>query len=359
MNIKTVLLEITDRCNLNCTHCMNRPDFKEIETPAEKIGELFEKFSQHNAEKVYLSGGEPFLHKEIEQIIDLCIQYPNMKFIFTTNGLLLSAPLLSHIAQADNVTIQFSIDGVTEPSYEAMRGKGTYNKFCEKIALWDQMTKKQGLARTCLTKYNYKDLPGIYVYCLQHRLLPSFLFTGFLGNGRTNWENLELNLAQKIWCIDQINKLNNRFGMNISTPEAPASCNFTENTGVGSLLIRADGTVTPCQYFYDASLGNVFEQEIDDIMNSPWIAEHCRIAQERKQILEKSHKCQNCKIKDACNYGCMGIANDLGNMMSYDGLCDLRVMTTVCYSNRIITANENAQKKNVVHISREESVYEE
>lgn len=354
MTLKTVLLEITDKCNLNCTHCMNRPDCKGIETDINKIRNLFEKFAQYNAEKVYISGGEPLLHKSIYEIIQSCADYPKVKFIITTNGLLLNESLLCLIDSVNNVTLQFSIDGVSTDAYEALRGQNTFSMFIEKIKLWDSLSKKQGLARTCLNKYNYKELPQIYKYCLQHRLYPSFIFLSALGNGKKNWDCLELNLAQKIWCIDSINKLNNRLNINILPPEAPATCNFTENTGVGSLLIRADGRVAPCQYFYDDSLGNIFEDEIPDILNSPWIKEHCSIANERKNILENSPKCQSCKIKSGCNFGCMGIAQNLGNIMSYDGLCDLRVMTSICYSNRLITMNENAQKTNVVQISKED-----
>ena len=56
MKIQSIMLEITDRCNLNCTHCMNRPDSKKIETSLDKIDGLLERFLQHDVEKIYLSG---------------------------------------------------------------------------------------------------------------------------------------------------------------------------------------------------------------------------------------------------------------------------------------------------------------
>ena len=201
-----------------------------------------------------------------------------------------------------------------------------------------------------LNKYNYKELPDIYVFCLQHRLYPSFIFLSALGNGAKNWNELELNLAQKLWCIDAINKLNNRFSIDVPPPEAPATCNFTENTGVSSLLVRANGRVAPCQYFYDDSLGNIFTDEISDILSSSWIKDHCATAFKRKKILESSSRCNNCKIKQGCNFGCMGIANNLGDIMSYDGLCDLRVFTALCYSNNLITMNGSGQKLNAIHV---------
>lgn len=99
----------------------------------------------------------------------------------------------------------------------------------------------------------------------------------------TNWQQLELNVAQKIWCIDIINKLNDQYRLNVSPPEAPATCNFTLHTGVSSLLIRVDGRVAPCQYFYDDSLGNIYKDEIEDIFHSAWIDEHCELAARRKK----------------------------------------------------------------------------
>ena len=351
MKINTILLEITDKCNLNCSHCMNRPDCKNIEVDIEKICTLFDKAQRYQTEKIYLSGGEPLLHKSIHRIIELCSSYPKISFVITTNGLLLTSEILRLIEEQGNITLQFSIDGLTKETYEAMRGENTFFYFLKKMKLWDQSTLKNGLARTCITKYNYKEIPDIYRYCISHRLYPSFVFVGMLGNGEENWNNLELNLGQKIWCINVINQLNDQYKLNITPPEAPATCNFTERSGIKSLLIRADGEVSPCQYFYSETLGNAYTQEFTEILNSPWISQYCDIAAERKKKLESSPKCYSCKIKDGCNFGCIGIANDLGDINGYDNLCDLRIMTTICYSNGIITLNKNTGGQNSIQIS--------
>ena len=214
------------------------------------------------------------------------------------------------------------------------------------LKIWDNSSLRQGLARTCVTKKNFKEIPAIYRFCLEHRLFPSFTFVGRLGNSVINWQQLELNVAQKIWCIDIINKLNDQYRLNVSPPEAPATCNFTLHTGVSSLLIRVDGRVAPCQYFYDDSLGNIYKDEIEDIFHSAWIDEHCELAARRKKELLNSSRCKSCKIRAGCGLGCMGLANNLGDVMGYDGLCDFRIKTTICYSNRLITANSNTQRSN-------------
>ena len=60
--MRTAMIEITDRCNLNCAHCMNRTDFKNIETPIYDILNAIEKIVDHGIQKIYISGGEPLLH---------------------------------------------------------------------------------------------------------------------------------------------------------------------------------------------------------------------------------------------------------------------------------------------------------
>ena len=214
--------------------------------------------------------------------------------------------------------------------------------------IWDRSSVKNGLARTCITKNNYREVPQIYSFCIEHRLIPSFTFVSALGNGIDNWDNLDTSMAQKMWCIDSINRLNNKYHLDISPPESPATCNFTEKSGIGGLLIRADGNIAPCQYFYNKTIGNIYTDEIDDILKHPLITQLYETAQKRREILENSSKCKNCKVKEGCNFGCIGMANDLGNIMSYDGQCDLRVVTTVCYSNRLITLNTNAPKSNSI-----------
>lgn len=348
MKINSIMLEITDKCNLNCSHCMNRPDSKKLETSLDKIDGLFRKFLQHDVEKIYLTGGEPLIHKSIYDIVRLCKKYNTFSFVITTNGLLLTDELMRIIEDQGNVTIQFSVDGVTKESYEFLRGENTYERFVSKLKIWDQSSLRQGLARTCVTKRNFHEIPEIYRFCLEHKLFPSFTFVGCLGNSVPNWQQLELNVAQKIWCINTINRLNDQYKLNVTTPEAPATCNFTLNSGINSLLIRVDGRVAPCQYFYDDSLGNIYQNKIEDIFNSPWIEEHCKLAEVRKNKLLNSSQCKSCKIRAGCGLGCMGLANNLGNIMGYDGLCDFRIKTTICYSNRLITKNSNIQKVNAV-----------
>lgn len=60
------------------------------------------------------------------------------------------------------------------------------------------------------------------------------------------------------------------------------------------------------------------------------------LAQHRKEVLESSNMCSNCKIKRICSYGCIGLAKICGDPLGMDGQCSYRTHVVSMYSNGII-----------------------
>lgn len=124
MVLDQVILFVTSACNLSCSGCffadeLNSKDdmtFKQIESIAHSSSEL---------KSVLLTGGEPFLRKDIDRIISLFIKYCNV--IIDTNGFFPShikdtlLPILSK-NPSHNLTVSVSIDG-----FEATHNKRRRN----------------------------------------------------------------------------------------------------------------------------------------------------------------------------------------------------------------------------------------
>jgi molybdenum cofactor biosynthesis enzyme MoaA len=65
---KTILLFITNRCNLDCTHCFDRPNIHRTEEMSfEYIKTIIDNNPQVN--KYDIMGGEPLLHNELDKIL--------------------------------------------------------------------------------------------------------------------------------------------------------------------------------------------------------------------------------------------------------------------------------------------------
>lgn len=69
-----VFIELTYQCNLKCIHCYRQEHVynatkKTVFLSKEKILELFDEFEENGVVEVYITGGEPFLHPDIYEIL--------------------------------------------------------------------------------------------------------------------------------------------------------------------------------------------------------------------------------------------------------------------------------------------------
>ena len=83
---KKIYIEITNKCNLNCTFCSEVKRKKEKIT-LENFEEIIKQINNYT-DYIYLHvKGEPLLHPEIDKILDIAEKY-NLKVNLTTNGTL-------------------------------------------------------------------------------------------------------------------------------------------------------------------------------------------------------------------------------------------------------------------------------
>lgn len=87
MRFKKIYIEITNKCNLNCSFCIK--DNRSIkEMSLEEFEEVLQKINNYT-DYIYLHvKGEPLLHSNFKEILSLCKKY-NKKVNITTNGVFL------------------------------------------------------------------------------------------------------------------------------------------------------------------------------------------------------------------------------------------------------------------------------
>lgn len=123
-----VLLEITDRCNLNCPVCFAKageekgkkePDLKEIEAYFTAMLSCGGPFN------IQLSGGEPTLREDLSDIIRLGRKMGFSFFQLNTNGIRLAAePDYARKLKTAGLSCVFlQFDGIREETYEKLRGR--------------------------------------------------------------------------------------------------------------------------------------------------------------------------------------------------------------------------------------------
>lgn len=85
-------ISLTDACNMRCSYCMPLSTYHGTKSNklmnASEIFELAHIFVQHGVTKIRLTGGEPLLRKDFDEILEKLATLP-VNIGLTTNGLLL------------------------------------------------------------------------------------------------------------------------------------------------------------------------------------------------------------------------------------------------------------------------------
>lgn len=133
--LSNLWLQLTGfNCNLKCRHCYSScsPNNKTRKfLNLEKIKQALNETNKNDLEEIYFFGGEPLLHRDINNIIRLCIKYTNINIL--TNATLINdkkARFLRQIELDSNNEIIFRVglDHYMENKNDEIRGKGSFRK---------------------------------------------------------------------------------------------------------------------------------------------------------------------------------------------------------------------------------------
>lgn len=111
-------IELTNTCNLNCTHCYKEANSsKPSHIDLCKLEELLSFLNSNNL-SITLTGGEPTIHKSFEEIVALCAKFGNVDLV--TNGLMLKNISSTTLKKLNLIGI--SLYGIDNLSYEINTG---------------------------------------------------------------------------------------------------------------------------------------------------------------------------------------------------------------------------------------------
>ncbi|MBJ7515187.1 MAG: GTP 3',8-cyclase MoaA [Stenotrophomonas sp.] len=118
-------LSLTEACNFSCSYCL--PDGYHGETGPRFLGvaeiqRLVRAFAALGMHKIRLTGGEPSLRKDLEQIIEVVAAVPGIrKVAITTNGTLLPRRLPGW-HRAGLTALNVSMDSLQRERFHALTG---------------------------------------------------------------------------------------------------------------------------------------------------------------------------------------------------------------------------------------------
>ncbi len=332
---KKVDLTITGKCNLRCIYCFhfNSPADIPKDLTTDEWLQFFEELNAANVLSVSVSGGEAFVRKDFNEIIEGIVRN-RMRFNILSNGTLITdekAEFLASTKRCDSV--QVSIDGPNSSVHDLTCGTGSFEKAVRGL----QALKKFGInraVRLTITKQNYMYLEEAADTLLGELGLRSFSTNSACPFGMTkkDAENIMLGPDEFAKSMELHSRVIKKYGNRISAQAGPLSCHthWSENEykvenkvapkpgggyltscgGVFSKLsVRSDGTITPCTQMPHIELGRINRDNFLDIwQNHPELK---RLRERRLIPLSDFEYCRDCKYMPYCRGGCPANAYEL------------------------------------------------
>ncbi|MBE6023742.1 MAG: radical SAM protein [Cellulosilyticum sp.] len=257
---KKVYIEITNRCNLSCSFC---PKTKRSlkRNNQEDFLHIIEAVKNHT-DHVYLHLlGEPTLHPELKTYLTMCEEY-GLKVNLTTNGTLLSKVKEVLITSPALRQVNISLH-----SFEANESSVEMNQYIESVLSFvEEATEKSNLICS-LRLWNMdtehlkaqNSLNTDIISLIEARLGIEFDIEEALSQkeGIKLKKNVYLNKAEKFEWPDHDREV---------IAEEIFCYGLRDQIG-----ILVDGTVVPCCLDGEGhiALGNIFEQSLEKILESP------------------------------------------------------------------------------------------
>lgn len=326
-------IHTNNSCNLACSHCLvsSGPDGDRglsTETLLDVIGQARALGTTH----FFFTGGEPFLRKDILDLIGCVLSDPAAALAILTNGLCFNPARLAQLATyaPERLRLQISLDGSTPEINDPIRGEGSYRKIVDGI----RSAVQGGLSvtvSTAIAQTNVDDVPEIT------RLIATLgvrthhlLWLHKRGRAGDKAADRTPPVADVIAAVRRARAVGAGVGVVIDNHEAVknrlrypvGTKRDLASAGVSSLCVYSDGAVYPSAAMADIAelrCGDVLKQTLAEIWHDNPVSRTFRAATVAQKPI-----CSRCPIRFFCGGGDIEHSYFYGgSIAAHDPYCDL------------------------------------
>lgn len=312
--MRQVSIEIIHKCPNHCIHCSSFSSMEcTMKIPINKMKEVIDGITILNTEILSISGGEPFLHENLLEIVNYSKKKKMKTYIYTSgvtiksNGLVgeLDFNLLSSLKKNGVDRIIFDLPAMEEDVYDGFMGTKGHLKYVLKSI---EFTKKLGIfteIHFVPTKLNINQIDEVIKYANSVGL-DMISFLGLIPHGRAKGKESQLYLSddENRKLKEKLNNLqlqNIRIGIPLQIGNNEYKC----YAGRQKLCIRYDGAVFGCEAFKYIELKNqrgevikpdsIYDKRIEDIY---YTSEYLKREKEFIDYqLKTSGCCEKCPVQ--------------------------------------------------------------
>ncbi len=331
--LRELWIHTNNSCNLACRHCLvsSGPD-GDRGLASEKIVDIIRQARALGAHRFYFTGGEPFVRKDLFELIDEVLSAPDAELAILTNGVLLTGRHIDALRERDTerLRLQISLDGSAPEINDPIRGAGTFARIVAGIrAAFDA-----GIATTVSTaiaEANADDVADVtrLVASLgvkNHHLLWLHKRGRAGRDGEDRTPSVEkvtevVRAAQRVAAecgivLDNCESVKGRLRSTSHVKyDLASAC-------VSSLCVYSDGQVYP-----SAAMANVPELALGSVLGAPLerVWRDSPVAREfRAATVKNKEICRSCPLMFLCGGGDIEHAYFYGgSLLAHDPYCEL------------------------------------
>lgn len=332
--------DITRRCACECVHCAARSQFDpenagRDETSTARALDFVDEMANDGVLTVVLSGGEPFLRKDLYVIIERLKQRRRFVTIQTSGALSVDVPQLSDLLNPETDLVQVSLDGPDAKLHDAQRGARVFDKA---VSLIQRLVKSRLPVKvnTVITPANVDRVTDVFHF-VRALGVPTISFTVHcpVGRGRNipilHGDRL-LRLSMELFRLaerhPELAVRNNVLLVPYAHPIVRKLVPITHwdlvlrprcLAGTAKAVVDSRGDLYPCPFLlYPAfRAGNVFRVGLLPLWNHPATWTELRAGRRLGHT-----KCGRCGYLPVCRGECPGAAYGLhGTIHAPDPRC--------------------------------------
>ena len=274
---KSVEIQITDRCNLACKHCIVSCDSSQKTRCIEPSSwiQCLQELDYNRVFNVTLTGGELLTYDGIEEVLSL-LRQTKIHCNVLSNGMLVNDQI-AELLSSPNIAASISMDGVTATSHDFLRGKGAFfhlEKGLEKLL---RHGVRVGLSVTVHAK-NHTEIEEIAAYAARTGCRAiAFILLDHSGRAALNPE-LHITSLERRNISKRIQELKDKYRGKIAIHHLDPMAGLSERcvdysmdsivscTGaVSHVAISPNGDIYPCAFAFGMDSfcsGNITEMTV-------------------------------------------------------------------------------------------------
>jgi radical SAM protein with 4Fe4S-binding SPASM domain len=300
-------------CNLRCKHCfISAGEINKDEMSTDQIKALVDEAEGLGVFRFYFTGGEPFLRKDVFELIEYILRTNKNELIILSNGTLFGEGRLKKLKKFKNrnLTLQVSLDGPNPDINDATRGKGSFVKALDGIKGLIKIGMTP-IVTTAITNVNVEHVGEITELIASLGVKDQhILWLQNSGRASKNPEGLTVPPEKVTEVMRQLIKkskklgiiVDNEMSLRVRSQAKRGRKHDLCNSCFEMISVDSDGHVYPCaplngEEGFDC--GSIKESSLKDI----W-----RNSQKTRQIrannVSNKDGCRDCNIRFICGGGC-------------------------------------------------------